>query len=300
MLVCLLLFCLLLLKAPLAKSTAAEALAFCGVSLAPSLFPAAVLGRFLTLSGVFAGENRLVKKIAGLFGLSPAALPALAAGLVCGFPMGAFCAYALAEDGVLSPREAAHVAAFANNAGLAFLLGSVGPMFGGVRRGVTLFAAQTLASLVIGILTAKRARPKKGVKAQNTAPPPPAFQESRSSLALLSDCVGQSAQAMLTVTGFVVFFSVTSALFFSLPGLAPARLPLSLFLEPTAACRLVAASSLLPRTALSLAGFALGFSGLSVLMQSVALSRSLLPFWPTLAVRLAIAALTACLVFVLG
>lgn len=268
--------------------------------MAPSLFPAAVLGRFLTLSGVFSGQSRLVKKIAGLFGLSPAALPALAAGLVCGFPMGAFCAYALAEDGVLSQREAAHVSAFANNAGLAFLLGSVGPMFGGTRQGVILFAAQTLASLVIGILTAKRARPKKGVKEPDTDQAPPVFQESRSPLALLSDCVGQSAQAMLTVTGFVVFFSVTSTLFFSLPGLASVRLPLSLFLEPTAACRLVAAAGLLPRAALSLAGFALGFSGLSVLMQSVALSRSLLPFWPTLAVRLAIAAFTACLVFIMG
>lgn len=291
---CLLLFVRLLYLAPLAGQSAREALVYAGTALVPALFPAGVLGRFLALTLPTGRKNGLLARTAGFFGFSSPAFPAVLAGLVGGFPMGAYCAYALHREGRIPAEEAARIAALANNAGLAFLLGAVGAMLGSPAFGARIFLAQTAASLLLAALTSHRKRKKGnhsvGHKAAEETDPPP--RNHQPSLALLSDCITQSAAAMVTVTGFVLFFAVVTDLTFSLPLFSGHELPLLLFLEPTAACRAVAGAFLSPRVSLCLMGFALGFSGLSVLMQSVALSRGALPLGRTLLTRLLLALLT--------
>ncbi len=300
LLVCLLLvFFLLLLKksAPLQEATR-EALRFSAATLVPALFPFAVLSRFLLLSRLLPQNSKPASLLSKPFFCHAPSLAAIASGLVCGFPMGAFAASSLAKENLVPQEEACRVAAFANNASPPFLLAVSGVLFGNVRYGILLYAACTLASLSVGILRgciAKR-RDEAVCRAANTIAPSP---ERPPLLPLLADCIVKAGEAMLTITAFVAFFSLVAkaaSLIFPSACLTPF---FSLFLEASSALRYAASlsASLGYRLSLTLSAFAVGWSGLSVIMQSEALFGGKLPLPSLLLTRLAIAALSALLTF---
>lgn len=268
----------------------------------PALFPFAVLSRFLLLSGLLPKKGK-IGALAGLFGLPGTALPALVAGLFCGFPMGAFAAAELSQEGLLNEKEAFRAAAFSNNAGAAFLFGTAAALFGSFRAGLTLFLAQTAASVAVGLYLGRRA--KKEVRenfsrfekvsrkksdtlfAESSEQPPPL-------LPLMADSIVKGGTAMLSVASFVVFFSVITAAIGEIALFSPALPFLSALLEAGSALK--NAALLAPvwgyRPALLLAAFAAGWSGLSVFLQAEALFGGRLPLSYLAAVRLAVALLT--------
>ena len=269
-------FALLIVYGKTLGEAAYDSLAFAATKLIPSMFLFAVFAKIAAAIPTPQGRRPLP-----LLRLPPSALTALFIGLLSGFPMGAYAAKSLYDHGALSEKQAAHLAAYANNASLAFLLFTVSPLFGNRAVGWLLFASGTLASLLVGILLAPKESPPTLPHIPRT---PPLFS-------LICNATVSASQAMLTLAGYLTLFGTLAK------ALLMTKLPkalitaLLLFLEPTAALRHLATLST-PNT-LPLAAFALGFSGLSILMQSMTVWQNRLSLTRLVAIRLLIGILSA-------
>ena len=79
-----------ILDAKTVSLAAAQAIRLCAQAVAPSLLPFLVLTRLFLCSAACQGLVRLAGPVMGpLFGLPPAAAPALVLGLLGGYPVGA-------------------------------------------------------------------------------------------------------------------------------------------------------------------------------------------------------------------
>lgn len=273
-----LVFVYLVTRGEVLGQAAYDSLSFAASRLIPSMFLFAVFSKI-------AAALPLVSEKRGfrIMGYPLAALPALCIGLFTGFPMGAYAAKGLLDHGVLDEKRASHLAAFANNASLGFLLFTVAPLFGDPDAGWRLFSVGTVASLTVGALLAPK-------KAEPTVITP---AETRPFFSLFCDAVASSAAAMLTLTGYLTLFGVIAEALrlSSLP--LPVITALLLLSEPCAAMRHLATFPL--PIALPLAAFSLGFSGLSILLQSMTVWQNRLPFWRLVTTRLMIGILAAFL-----
>lgn len=271
------------------EQTARVSLAFVARSLIPALFPFAVLSRFVLTASLLPCRGRLSNRIANLLHLSAPLLPAYCLGLFCGFPMGAYAAASLYEAALCDESSAHRSASLANNASAAFLFGTAASLFENTHAAAILFASQTAATLLVSFFSRQKSPREK---------PPSPLSEPQSYLTLATDATIQSGLAMLSLSAFVVFFAVlTKALM--LTGVPEW---VTLLLEPTSAVRYTA--SLVPKCglplSLSLASFALGWSGFSVIMQTQALFKGKLPLAKQILYRVAIAVLSFVITFLLA
>ena len=187
------------------------------------------------------------------------------------------------DEKTLSRTEAEHLASFSNNASFAFLYFTVGELLKNPHAGLLLFLSGTVSSLIIGALLS----PKNATPAHQSIP-----KSEISITAILSSSITNATNAMLVLCGYLTLFGTLSkalSLF-----LLPTKLYtlLILFLEPSAAVRYLAT---LEGNTLPLFAFALGFSGFSILLQSLAIWQGKLPFARLFFTRLLIGALSAAI-----
>ena len=260
------------------RRRAAEALALCGRSVVPALFPFLVLSILLVSLGF--GElvsPHLAGLMTPLFRLPGCASSALLLGLAGGYPIGAQTAARLYREGLLTRGEAERLLAFCNNSGPAFILGVVGAgIFGDSRVGLLLYLTHALASLLVGLLF--RFHGGAGYRRAAVSPSKPI--QAVTLPAAFTGAVVRSLQSTLNICAFVVFFSVVLQLLSAFGVFAALADLLALAgFEPEWARRLVAGllelssgvSSLRGDTHLagrvSMAAFMLGWAGLSVHCQ---------------------------------
>ena len=252
-----------------------EALLLSANALIPSLFPAMTVSAFLIESELFFPLSRLLDKPMRVFFRLPgaASLPVFL-GFLAGYPVGARTAASLYRKGVLSKSETERLLAFSNNSGPAFILGTVGiSLFSSREAGLALLFAHLSAGLLLGFLFSlyKRKEPLS---------PPVALTRSRPSLpAAFTGAVRSSSLSLLSVTGFVVFFSAAVRVLSECRLLPRAALFASRFFPLTASVlesffaglfeMTGGLSGLSPAGAgrLPLAAFLLGWAGLSVHFQ---------------------------------
>ena len=243
------------------SAVAAEAvrrgLTLCARSVIPALFPYFVVsGLFISLG--FADEvgRRLEPLTRRLFGVGGAGASAFFLGLLGGYPVGGRTVGQLYRAGRLSKDEAERLLAFCNNAGPSFILGVVGVgCFGSLRTGVYLYLVHAFSAVLVGILFRKKA-PVSGQKVRYSA----AFEP----IAAFVRAVGEAAEGMVRLCGFVVFFLVILALITDLTGL---NHPVLLgFVELTSGVTALDGS----RGNLAWAAALLGWGGLSVHGQTAA------------------------------
>ena len=183
----------------------------------------------------------------------------------------------LRRSGALTREQAERALAFCNNSGPAFLVGAAGVgVFHGAGYGLLLYGVHVLSAVLVGMLFA----PRSG-----------GFEpEARSQIAAVSlaqalpEAVRSAVCAVLTVSGFVVTFSVVtgildaSGLLPALVGTLSARLGLELHFA-RALCTGVlelgtgigAMQGLAPTPEnLALAAFLIGWGGVSVHCQTAA------------------------------
>lgn len=280
-------FTLLILRHSEIEQTARDSLLFAATSLIPALFPFAVLSRFVLSASLLPCQDKIAKTVAKALHLSAPLLPAFCLGLFCGFPIGAYAAASLYEAGLCDASSAHRSASLANNASAAFLFGTAEALFENPRAAAILFVSQTAATILVSFFSKKQPEP-----------PAAALFSQPSYLTLAADSIGKAALAMLSLSSFVVFFAVlTKALFFlGVPAWV------TLLLEPTSAVRYAAsfAPTLGLPLSLSLASFALGWSGLSVIMQTQALFKGNLPLSLQIPCRAAIGTLSFVITFLLA
>ena len=250
--------------------TARSALGVFAHSVLPSLALFSICSKLLVKLGV-------VKKLAALpldgvlepLGMSAGGFSAFLVGSFSGFPTGAAMLGDLCERGEISRREAESLLPFCNQAGIAFLLGTVGGvMLQDVRMGEIFFFAQTAAAWIGICLTSAE---RRGCEHKISSD----VQKEPSWMSAVTSSVRESAFSMVGVCGFVVFFSLVGTALFDT--LSAVGFPLSTLLravlggglEISCGFLLLSKAELSTESVLILGGVFLGWGGCSVFLQAV-------------------------------
>lgn len=263
-----------------AVSAGKEALGMCFSSIIPALLP------FFVFSSLFVGfgfaeitGKALGRVMRPVFNVSGAAASAFILGIVSGFPVGAKTAIDLYRRGLCSKAETERTLAFCNNAGPAFVLGTVGVgIWSSTRVGWLLWSAQTAAAVITGIFF--------GLfwKGSDEFCPPSEAKRERvvRFLPTLVNAVRDSAVSLVYISAFIVFFAIVIAMLSSF-GIIPAaasflaKIPfplnssdwehlLSGIVEFTSGIKMIGAEEPFRRS-LTLTSAVLGWAGLSVHCQ---------------------------------
>ncbi len=238
-----------------------------GLSLAasdalPALFPFFVASALLVRSGL-AGRLAIIaaRPLSVMYGLPPAAAPAVVLGLTGGYPVGASTAAELANQGTLTPHDAARVNLFCNCASPGFCVGLVGlGIFGSARTGAVLYVIHISSALLTGLFMARSRQHPSALRTAAQSPDmdfPSAF----------CGAVQQSAGTAITVTAFLTVFSILLELLRPLLGKLPFGYAFAGLLELTNGLSVLPSLPLPIGTKLTLASFLIGFGGLAVHFQ---------------------------------
>ena len=241
----------------------------CVGTVIPSLFPFMVASELIVVTGAARIFGRFLRAPAGLlFGVSGEGASALLLGTVCGFPVGTRSAVSLYKRGEISFDELSRLVCFSNIPSSAFIISAVGTtLFGSREFGSALYFITILSSLTVGVIQnimLGRAKTQRVIERKE--------EKERRGISEFSGAVSSSAMAMLGVCAFVVFFSTfTGTLGSILLELGASQMTRAIFFsffELT--CGVAEASGVEPlTTAILVAAFAVGWSGLSVHLQMI-------------------------------
>lgn len=193
-----------------ASAAAREALLLCGTRVVPALFPFFVLSDVLTQAGFMMDSGKLLapfmKKI---FGVSGSGGAAFLIGAVSGFPTGAIAIRELYESREITKTEAERLMPFCNNVSPLFIINAVGAgMLGSIKSGLLLYAVHIVSAAAVGIIL--RFCMGTSINARLPRNFPHKLREPL--YKMFSDAVKKSVKTILSVCGFVIFFSVMSEL----------------------------------------------------------------------------------------
>ena len=258
---------LILCNAQMSIVYAKDALNLCFEMIIPTLFPFFICSGILIYSGfceILAKMFRFCMK--PLFGINPAGASAFVLGIISGYPLGAITAGELYENNYISKTEAERLLAFCNNSGPLFILGSVGAaVYADMRIGAALYLTHILAALTVGIIF--RFYKKSGF----VQPPTVMTTPERSVGEIFNISLQNSIKNILTVCGAIVFFCMISRLALGvLPIGGTVYAVLSGIAEFASGTANIAALSVPMAKKLILTAFVVGFAGLCVHMQVIA------------------------------
>lgn len=255
-----------------------SSLYICASRVVPSVFPFTVLSSFFIKSGGSDRIDRLLSRpFYKLFGLRLGA-SALFCGLLFGFPLGAMCIGALYRSERITAREATRLLTFAACASPTFPFFSVGiGMFGSFSAGILMFCVPTVIFFLIGIFL-NLVKPIK-------SPSPVAAADDAVKLKLtdaVTSSVADASRVILTVCGAVTFFSllgrIAGVLLSPLFDSPYPALCISALFEFSSACagsaEAYSSGCIGCAEALAISAFSIGFSGLSVICQSISVLQS--------------------------
>lgn len=294
---------LLFLCAPeTVTASVSGSLSLCVTRVIPAVFPFSVISSFFISTGGADAVDRFFGRLHHrLFGL-PSGASAFLCGLLFGFPLGALTASALYRRGALTGKECERLLCYGCCASPTFPVFAVGKgMFGSLPLGITIWTAQVLSAAIIGITLNVFTKKKVAKEVVSVRKGERVRPESA-----LTGAVTEASRVMLNVCGAVTFFSLLGAVTVHFLNYVCSsvyiKLTVAAIFEFASGCASSAsalADGLVSRDAAALfAGFAVGFSGLSVLCQTASLfpdgGVSLRPF---ILSRLATGAITALSAF---
>ena len=268
-------FLLFLLRSDVAIDYMKIGLKLCGSTVIPSLFPFMVVSALLVSSGVGIKVCRPLSLPTRLiFGVGEGGACAFLLGAICGFPIGSKVACSMYDKGMMSKKETERVLTFCNNPGSAFVISAVGvSLFGSFRVGVILYACVILSAVITGIIM----RPFHKIddrKISDANIIRASLQGSSGGVSLFLGAVQDSALSMLTVSAMVAFFSsLIGCVGVSLSAIGVSEAPIAaIFGLCEMSSGVSALSSLHSSLALPLCAAALGWSGISVHCQIMAIA----------------------------
>jgi len=176
-------------------------LLLCSGVIIPSLFPFMVLGNLFLELGLPNWLGKILSPVTKkLFGVSGAGSAAFFLGIAGGYPLGAITVSEMYTSGVLKKSEAERLLSFCNNSGPAFIVSVAGSaVFGSVKIGLCLYAIHIISAVFTGILLKNRKEVFASID-------PPITSVNFS--AAFTRSIKRAAGTIVTVCGFVVFFSV--------------------------------------------------------------------------------------------
>ncbi|MBQ3053447.1 MAG: hypothetical protein IJC89_00900 [Clostridia bacterium] len=244
------------------------AVALCGKSIIPSLFPFMVLGSILVkCGGARIIGNILNKPVSFIFGMRGQCVLPVIIGYICGYPVGSKAAADMVQRGEISTQEGNALLAFCNNAGPMFILSATPLLIGVKEGGGVLWVSHILSSVIIGIFAGRTAKKGKGSYL---------MAKEEGIAKACSDGIKESVEGMLGVCGYVIFFSViigviSKAFLFIPPAYSPVGESINIlmrgFMETVSGLSAVGEKSMPLFIKLPLASLILGWSGMCVHMQ---------------------------------
>ncbi len=252
-----------------AATAVKDGLRLCAGVIIPALFPFFVLSSMAVSLGLARSVGTLLAPIMKpFFGVGRAGAGALALGLVGGYPVGARTVRQLYESGQCGKSEAERLLGFCNNCGPAFILGIAGAgIFGSLHAGLLLLAGHALGAVTNGILFRLYGKTEEGQSS-------PVAIRSVTISGAFTEAVNSGLRSTLSVCAYVTLFSVLLRFLRLLGIFTPfecvsngSALAVGFF-ELTSG--MTALNPACPG-ALPLCAFLLGFGGLSVLCQTLAM-----------------------------
>lgn len=239
-----------------------NALKLCFTKVIPSLFPFLVLNELVISSGLAETAGKLFgRPFSKLFRLPQEGAVAFISGAFLGFPLGTKTAVSLYENGYTDKEQTEKLICFCSNTGPSFILSFVGAALNSIPAALVIYFSEILSAIIIGLFL----RPK--TKLSFSTSPTPVKQKTLS----LTKAIKDSVLPLLNVCAFVCFFSCIScsveAIISFLRLNDYTALIFNGFLELTNGIALI--SELQPRiSAAVICAFFIGWSGLSVILQS--------------------------------
>lgn len=183
----------------------------------PSLFPFFVATQLLSKSGFINIFGILLEPIMRpLFNVPGCGSFALAMGIVSGYPVGAVITTDLRKQELITRIEAERLLTFTNNSGPLFIMGAVAVgMFKLPNAGYLLYICHIAACITVGLIF----KYYKIQNAEKIIPSTKTTQRIKIELrrmrnsninpwTLFGDCIKNSIFTILTIGGFIIFFSV--------------------------------------------------------------------------------------------
>lgn len=223
----------------------------------PPLFPYMVIASLIVSSDLFRPVYRFIPS-ERLFGLPRSCVSVLLSGLICGFPVGAVGTCRLFENGSITKAEAAKLCAISSSVSPSFLIGCIGEIWNCPAYGVFLYLCGIAVSMTAAVLLIPRGKLDEHdvsfVRKTRAAP----LIES------LCKAISDAAQSCITITAFITFFKCLATLFSTI--IPPLSHIITGVLEFSSGA--IGGAGLGGIRGAILSGFSVGFSGLSVMMQT--------------------------------
>lgn len=279
----------------------------------PSLFPFFVASQLLSKSGFVNIFGIILEPIMRpLFNISGCGSFALAMGIVSGYPVGATITNDLRKQELISKTEAERLLTFTNNSGPLFIMGSVAVgMLHSAKIGYLLYICHVAACITVGLIfrfykKTSQVNNHASVMLKNTKPTKSnsnisqklhlELQKMRNSdintWTLFGDSIKNSIYSILTIGGFIIFFSVliniliTSGIIGKVSSLLPGFISnlgidskttegiLCGIFEITTGANLISMSSVSLKIKLCCISLIIGWAGLSVHTQVMSIVSS--------------------------
>ena len=182
----------------------------------PSLFPFFVASQLLSKSGFINIFGIILEPIMRpLFNIPGCGSFALAMGIVSGYPVGAAITNDLRKQELLSKTEAERLLTFTNNSGPLFIMGSVAVgMFQSPKVGYLLYICHVAACITVGLIFKYYKNNKKVTKSKTRLSQKLHLELQRmrnseiNTWTLFGESIKNSIYTILTIGGFIIFFSV--------------------------------------------------------------------------------------------
>lgn len=238
----------------------------CALRVIPSLFPFMIISKIivaLNMACVF--ENTLGRAMRKLYNLPAVSAVPFLLGITCSFPIGAKASCELFEMNKINGKEAERIIALSNNAGPAFVIGAVGEIYWGSKAfGALVYAVQIISAILCGFLLCRDKKAPASSRVSSTS-----SNDKKSFLAVLSDSIASSAISVLSVSAFVIFFSVFIRIIILAFGINSPVFCAVISSMAEFSSGVLHSANLGGVLGAAITGFSIGFGGLSVICQSV-------------------------------
>ena len=249
---------LLLIFEKTATNEAAVSLSIVAKRVIPTLFPFMVISDIIVSGDLLQPLYSLIPT-EKIFRLPRCTASVILCGLLCGFPIGASGAARLYSDKKISQREAEVPCAISSHASPAFTIGVVGGIWGSKRTGVLLYFAEVIYCLISGAILSRITLPP--LTDRKTLTPNSAVASSF--ISSVCGAVHSSSITCLSAAGNIVFFRVLGAVMSVI--IPPLASVFAVVFEFSGGA--VYGAGVGRVNGGFLTGFAVGFSGLAVLLQ---------------------------------
>lgn len=254
-----------LIKSPIpATESITQALKLCYTRVIPSLFPFLVLSELILSSHIAEHFGDVFgKPLSKFFKIQKISATAFIMGCLFGFPLGTKIAVSLYEKKYISKDETERLICFCSNTGPAFVIGLTASILNNTKIAFCIYMCQVVSAIIIGLFLRKDSPVISNKNNHN---------DRDFSLSCIPNSISSSILPMLNICAFVCFFSCISA---SVENIL-VSLNLNDYLQNFVTGFLEITNGIanlkycpLNNSTVFLAAFFIGWSGISVILQSI-------------------------------